>query len=126
LPEPAVIAWLPKGDGDEQPPAGGEHPAQLDQRLQVAFGFLAALDAPFRVVPPDMLQRRNAGDQIEIFVRIRQRAHVCPGHGHPRDRPVEKVDAVELGDSGGGQMPDVLRDRKGRPNVEDPPCAAEA
>jgi hypothetical protein len=81
---PRLHIEAPKGDADQDSPRRREHAPHLGQRCHVALLDIGARHhLVMRIVSTDMLQRRDAQDQVEPAIGKRHLSHVGMRHRHP-------------------------------------------
>src|SRR6185503_5759446 len=76
LVEPAVVGRLAAGDRDQQAAARSEHPAELAERGQPRRAVVLGFEAVAAVVGADVLEGRDAEDEVEAAVLERELADV--------------------------------------------------
>ena len=117
-----MILLLAARDGDDDAATARRDPAQLAERRELTALALRARPVD-PVVPSDVLERRDAEDEVEARVRERQLTDVGDDRVHLRDLGLDQVDAHELGDSRCDERGEVCGLRVRGPDVQDSPRA---
>ena len=101
-----------------QPAVGGEHAAQLAERGSARVGVVLGVEPVAGVVGADVLERRDAEDEVERAVAERQVADVGLDARQTGNVGGGEVDADELVEAGPEQGSEVRRLRERVPDLE--------
>ena len=93
---PALVVELAGRHADEDAAVLPDHTPQLAQRGLVAALVACAVDRVDAVVPPDVLERRDAEDELERRVLEGELADVGEDRSQPGHLGLGEVDADEL------------------------------
>jgi len=117
---PALVVALAGRNADEQAALARQHAMQLAQRGFVSFFLARRIDVVHLVVAPDVLERRDAEDQLERSIGERQRPHVADDGPQSRDVGSRQVGAREVGRTERDQSRQVCRLGERVADVEHP------